>query len=165
MLLHRPFSTLGLHEAHHGVVTIRVEGLVITSLCPYKLISSIGQWVFTQFWFHIIPKVGHESLSIVKLNSHGLIIDGGPGALNRLSINLSSCLIAWVESYSCHFLICELELVVFVDDLDMVWLLMGAHFVGFKKIDVGNILRNMEVPGTVDLVLDTVHRLIGLYVP
>jgi hypothetical protein len=55
--------------------------------------------------------------------------------------------------------------VVFVDDLDMIWLLMGAHFVGFKKVDVGNILRNMEVPGTVDFVLDTVHRLIGLYVP
>lgn len=170
MLLHRSFATFGLYETYHSVMTVRIERLVVTSLRTNKLISSIGQGVLTEFWLDIIPKVGDKPGSIFKLNSHCLVVNGGPCALHRLSValvlrraHLGSGLVAGVERHSHDLLILKLKLVVFVDDLHMVRLLVGAHLVRFKQIHICYIVRNVEVPSTIDFVLDAVHGLVRLY--
>lgn len=48
-------------------------------------------------------------------------------------------------------------------DLNVVWSLVGAHFICLEEIDLLGFLRHVEVPLTECVILEAVHWLISLH--
>jgi hypothetical protein len=157
----RSLSVNLLDETNHGLTADGVERLVVTSLGALKSIATILEWVLTNTWLNVISKVSDESGSIIKLNSHGLIINCAPGATHTLTWALSLCDVVWEQLHLPYLFLLELELVASVHNLDMIWPLVGANLLCLEKVYGLHICRDMEVPLTVGVIPEAMDGLIS----
>ena len=121
-----------LHEADHGLPTVRVEGSVVAGVnISHQKSLLILNWVCGQRRLGIVSEVGDKSLSILQFNLKCLIINGGPLAGNRLPtgallVAAVRCLglIVIVEVYFDGISLCKVEIHLGCDDLDTIGHLM-----------------------------------------
>lgn len=169
MLLHATVSMDSLNKTDHGLIALRVEVDVVTSTNSLESGSTITERIITNRVLNIVPEITNKSLSIVQLNSKRLIVDGTPGAVDCLAIALVFCgalsclgLEAIEELGSVDGFLGELEIVLCGENLHLVWLLMGANFVGMEKVDGVDLGVDVEIPGAEHVVFETVDWLISL---
>ena len=160
VLLQIACSMNSLDQTNHGPSTIGVEWVIVWGLHAGKSIFTIFDWVVTNRWFDIISEISQESNSVIKLNSHCLIIDSTPGTLNGFTSLLCSCYISICQFHSPDIFLWELELVIFRYDLYVIWSFMSTNFICLKQINGINLLWNMEVPCTKNIVFQTMNWLI-----
>jgi len=82
-----------LYKAYHGAIASRIKGTVGSGAKLGKLKHFIVKRISRKSWFSLISEIGKESLTVVKLNFEGLIIDGGPFSLDSRTVNLGSSLV------------------------------------------------------------------------
>lgn len=89
MLLHTSVSMDSLNESNHGLVAHRIEAFVVAGMKALEFINSVSNWILTYAVFDIVPEVCDKSLSVVKLHSESLIINGTPGTIKRFAVTLA----------------------------------------------------------------------------
>ena len=103
--------------------------------------------VLAETLLDVVSEVGQESHAIIKLNSEGLIIDCAPcsvytsslalalaGALTRLSF------VAIKQLNTPDILLFELKIMIFSDNLDVIWSPVGANLIGLEQINSAHFL-------------------------
>lgn len=91
MVFEVTLSVYLLDKANHGIATVGVEWVIVGGFHAYECALTVAYWIWTYWWFYIIPEISSKSSSIIKFNSHGLIIDSTPSSLHRLSTILCDC--------------------------------------------------------------------------
>ena len=134
-----------LDEPNHCLAALRVELVVITRLnshkLAYSLLNCLLERVFGNLVFDVVPKVGQKANSIVQFNVEGLVVDSCPFALNGFTVALlaffaEDCLSLVVlhQIDPVDIFILELKLMALVDQLHLVWDLVGAHLLGVEEV-------------------------------
>ena len=131
-----------LNESYHRAITFRVETPIVTWMNINKGEKLVMQWIFCQRRFSIIPKIGQKSESIVKFNLQSLIIDCTPLSLNFFSstalafafAKLSDSFIIIFKANFYQVFLCELEFIVFINDLYAIWQIVGANVFWFEQV-------------------------------
>lgn len=82
-----------LDKANHGLTTFRIKRSISSSAKLGELKHLIVKGVSRKSWLSLISEIGKESLTIIKLNFEGLIVDGRPLSLNSCTANLSGSLV------------------------------------------------------------------------
>jgi len=163
VLLHSSWSASLLNETNHSLGAVRVESGIVTSFSSLELCATISNRVLTEIWLHVVPKIGNESETIVKLNAHSLIVNGTPSSWGRLSIARCICNVVVLELYLPDLFLGKLELMLFVNNLYVIWLHMGADFMCREQVNVRDFFRDVELPLSIDVISKTVNRLICLH--
>ena len=52
---------------------------------------------------------------------------------------------------------------IFIDNLDMIWSLVGANLISLEQINLIDIFWDMEVPSTEGVISEAMNRLIRPY--
>ena len=52
---------------------------------------------------------------------------------------------------------------IFIDNLDMIWSLVGANLISLEQINLADIFWDMEVPSTEGVISEAMNRLIRPY--
>lgn len=86
VLLHGAVSVHCLHETNHGLIAFGVEIDVITSSNTLETRCSVIERVVTDRVLNIIAEITNESLTIIKLDSKCLIVNGTPSAVDFLAV-------------------------------------------------------------------------------
>ena len=50
---------------------------------------------------------------------------------------------------------------IFIDNLDMIWSLVGANLISLEQINLADIFWDMEVPSTEGVISEAMNRLIN----
>lgn len=158
-----------LQEANHGLIALRIEFSVISSLHLQEVRCPIFLRIFRNVALDIILEVGEKSQTVLKLHSERLIINRRPSSRDMLGGAVRSILaensfdLRFVHQlYFPNVFVCERELLVLSDNLKLIRQLMGANFVNFEQVYFLRLLTDMECPNSVHLPSKTVNRLIGI---
>ena len=89
MLLHASITMYLLYESNHRLVALRIKVNIVASSNAVEPASTVCHRIVTNRVLNIVPEITNKSLSIVKLNSKSLIVDGTPRAVDGLTIALT----------------------------------------------------------------------------
>lgn len=163
-----------LNESDHSLGALGIKLIVvITSNGSEGFDSaglSLGEWVSRESFLHIVPKICNKSDSILQLDIKGLIVDVGPlsvdnalvtGALLLAEDSLGLVVFHQVDVVQ-TMVVAELEVVLLVHNLDFVGNSMSADLTGVKQINNCAFVGNIELPVSVKLLSQAMHRLVSL---
>ena len=96
MFLHREGLTSDgrdfLDEAHHGLIAVSVELVVVTCLQRYEFFLSILGGVLGNLWLHCVFEVRQEAQAIVKFYFIRLVIYCAPCSWHLLALTFATIL-------------------------------------------------------------------------
>lgn len=169
MILQVSSSMNSLNHTYHCFITFGIKRIIITSFKSHEWSSSISERVITDTLFYIISEIGQKSHTVIKFNSHGLIIYCTPCTAHRATFTtvfgaLSClCFIPIKKLNTPYIFLCKLPLMIFRDNLDMIWSLVSADLISFEQINLIDIFGDMEVPTTKGVLSEAMNRLIRPY--
>ena len=163
-----------VNEANHCLGAIRVELIVVSSLDLRPLIHTflfgLLVRVLSYAVFYVVAEICDESHAVLELNIECLIVNGGPLTVDGLGLTVALAaslaedgfgLVAFNEVDLVSVVRGELEFVAFVHQLNLVWHRVCTHFLRVKQVDVTLVGADVEIPNTVQLLTNAVHRLVS----
>ena len=158
------------HRANHSLATLWVEawnwiGLKVLD-CSKGGHICLTCWILWNRILKIITEVCDKTQTVVKLHHHTLSIDRGPTTIYcvaRTAITPRAFCLNLVlihEAYSPYLLLFKLELIILWKDLNFVSHLMGTNFLSLEKVDLLDLLTNMELPHSINFFSQAMHWLI-----
>jgi hypothetical protein len=162
MLRHRATAIL-LDKTDHGFVTNRVKTSIITSVKISQHQVLVLVWVLSEWGLGVVPEIGDESLTILKLNHERLIINSAPASLNLLSSFKSSCcLVSFIDGYLDLAFFSKVDIVWLGQDLQPIWQVVCTDVLRIKQVNVCLLFADKESPLSIDIATHAVNWLVRL---